>query len=174
MRIAVSLAFALAGMLVSCRSAASTPSVDGLVLEAVVADPHFSEWTQCGEARYALHPVSAPPAYENQKPFFFTSSELGSKTPDSLAPELLESLRQRNATERRLPRLRSRTRTTSDLPADRRVWFSFPGYDSTGSVAAVAVTRNSVGKCAAAGYIVVLRRAGAKWLVEHRPTEWVE
>ena len=167
-------AAAIVGTLANCHPATSAKSVDALVLEAVVADPHFTEWTLCGNARYALHSVSAPPAYENQKPFFFTSSELGENTQKQLSPELLESLRQQNATERPLPLLPNPIVVSSELSSEKRVWLSFPGYDSTGSAAAVAVTRNSVGECPAAGYIVVLRRTGTKWFVQDRPTEWVE
>ena len=176
MRIAFALALALAvaGALANCHAPASVKSVDAFVLEAVIADPHFSEWTRCGDARYALDGMSAPPAYENQKPFFFTSSELGVNTPEPLAPELLESLQRRNATERPLPLPRDYVAALPRHPGDRRVWLSLPGYDATGGAAAVAITRNSVGECPAAGYIVLLRRAATKWIVQHRTNEWVE
>ena len=174
MRIAFALALAVVGALANCHAPPSAGSLDALVVEAVIADPHFTEWTRCGDARYALDAMSAPPAYENQKPFFFTSSELGLNTPERLGPELLESLRRRNAAERPLPLLRNRAARAPRRPGDRRVWLSLPGYDATGGAAAVAVTRNSVAECPAAGYIVLLRRAATKWIVQHRTNEWVE
>lgn len=153
----------------ACALQQPSDAVDRAVLEAAVADPHFAEWTRCGSTQYSLQPVTAPPAYENGEPFFFTRTELGSELPTAVSPELLNSLRERNKVRTSLPKLS--LRAPEGLRAS--VWLSRPGYDRTRN-AAVAVTRSTAGGCAAAGYIVVLRHSGGKWFVQDRAAEWVE
>jgi hypothetical protein len=161
------------GALVSCSSTRDVLPDDRAVLEKVVSDSHFSEWTRCDGTTYRLRPVSAPPAYERGKPFFFSNTEIGKSSLKHLPLELLTSLQTRNATETQLPHLRVRIPLASDEDTPAYVWLSRPGYDNAQN-AAVAVTRNSAGNCAAAGYVVLLRRSGAEWIIGDRPVEWVE
>lgn len=146
---------------------------DAAVLRAVAADPHFAEWLPCPSGIYILLRESAPPAYEHEKPFFFTATELGSTSADALPAALLQDLRVRNTTASPLPPLDVLTRSGGNTPS-AHVWFSLPGYDRATDRAAVAVTRGTLDSCPAAGYIVVLRRSARAWRVESRPTEWVE
>lgn len=164
---------AISASVISCSAATVAPSGDAAVLRSVLADEHFVAWVACDSATYALDPVSAPPAFQHQKPFFYSALEGYAPAPDSLTAELLASLQQRNAVGTPLPEMVQRDAGLLLRTTGARVWLSLPGYDAAGN-AAVSVTRNTAGECFGAGYVVLLRRLGDRWVPAERPVEWVD
>lgn len=167
------LRLALVAVLTACSSASTGGGADEAALRAVLTDVHFVEWIECDSTRYGLDPISAPPAYQDEKPFFYSALEGYATAPDGLSRELLESLRARNAEGTPLPQGLGRDSGLALKATGARVWLSLPGYDAEGN-AAVSVTRNAAGDCPGAGYVVVLRRAGNSWTPSERPVEWVD
>lgn len=161
---------AVIAFLTACSSALVDGGADAAVLRAVLADVHFVEWVGCDSTEYAIDPISAPPAYQQDKPFFYSRLEGFAAEPDSLTRELLESLQERNMGHAPLREALGHDARLTVSTSAARVWLSLPGYDSGGN-AAVSVTRNTAGDCPGAGYVVILRRAGTQWVPGERPVE---